>query len=1118
MVGAASAVVFPALCACWSSAPGQDLSVEITSQSVLRATLVSFPGETGDVAFDAGDDDRLYVIQDDLVDSGGGIYPVDLAGENHVKGERIVAADRPSAIAFTADGDLWFVRDYDAADGAYLSVVRQPRSGAPYVVEEVIRQFGTTADDDAIALQIAPPGFEGDDVAPGDLVIGDRGADGNAPNAFYVYPPSSPRGDPDAYSEFLATPAALAAFDDKDLNDFAFSADGGSLYAVFDTGQIVEIGPDGVVVREARPLGIELSNIAAIAVNPADGRLWVADDDRDQIWSVDPTTGHAMLELSFFKVGEARPDYQINFSEPCLAFSSSGDKLVVSDNDSGGWLWIFDLFVEGDLSPCPGGLYGANLLANPSFEDHYVDDPAEYVDGDIVQYPLQTDPTTSRGRQGWSSCGFDLCALRKDGAGSGARGDFFAMGGRWSGGTGEISCMSQEIDLLAVGHDAEELDSGLLLVGAGGYLSRWTGDDDSAGFTVSFLDAGRSVIGTALSTGQRSHDEWTPYSVEDLPLPSGTRFILFEIEFEKRAGTNNDGRADDVWLVISRSAPPRPMIDRNLLADPGFESGAAGWFVRAGNPRARIDGLDGVPAATGSWYMFGGQRGSDLHPNRSIACQEVVLGDHGFAGDLVDDAAAGLYVRAGGMLYSWQSVGQARISVVVLDDGNGVLFEYSSGRVRDNKTPFPVDVETPLPPGARKIRFEYDAHDPEGTNLDGYLDDAYLIITRSTHCRTPGGPLVAAHRGNSSVAPENTLSAILAARDAGADLVEFDVYASASGDLVVIHDSTVDRTSDGSGRVDELNFEDLRALDMGSWFSPDFAGETIPTFEEAILATMPWATPLIEHKSGSAESYIGVLQNLGVVEDVIIISFNWSFLKSVHDLEPHIRLGALGSGSISQSTLDDIEASGASIVSWEKSGLDAAAIGSIHGRGLEVVVWTANSISDIEKFIALGVDAITTDYPAAVDWRIEDGSFRDCNGNGADDALDISSGSSNDCDGNTVPDECDLGCGRLHDDDGDGVPDECVQSAPFVRGDPNEDGVVDISDPVFILFFLFAGHVQPGCVRGADANGDDLVDLSDSVHLLTYLFLDGPGPEAPFPGCGVDETSALDCESHEPCR
>ena len=89
---------------------------------------------------------------------------------------------------------------------------------------------------------------------------------------------------------------------------------------------------------------------------------------------------------------------------------------------------------------------------------------------------------------------------------------------------------------------------------------------------------------------------------------------------------------------------------------------------------------------------------------------------------------------------------------------------------------------------------------------------------------------------------------------------------------------------------------------------------------------------------------------------------------------------------------------------------------------------------------------------------------------------------------------------------------------PINRGDPNEDGVLDISDPVFILLYLFTGRAQPGCVRRADANDDDVVSLSDSIHLLTYLFLDGPRPEAPFPGCGVDENSALDCESHEPCQ
>ena len=90
---------------------------------------------------------------------------------------------------------------------------------------------------------------------------------------------------------------------------------------------------------------MSLTNLEGIAVNPADGRIWAADDNVDQIWSFDPVTGDGQLEISFFRGGEPRLDHQINFHDPCMKFSNDGKRLAVSDiTDSAeeGWVWIFD--------------------------------------------------------------------------------------------------------------------------------------------------------------------------------------------------------------------------------------------------------------------------------------------------------------------------------------------------------------------------------------------------------------------------------------------------------------------------------------------------------------------------------------------------------------------------------------------------------------------------------------------------------------------------------------------------------------------------------------------------------------------------------------------------------
>lgn len=103
----------------------------------------------------------------------------------------------------------------------------------------------------------------------------------------------------------------------------------------------------------------------------------------------------------------------------------------------------------------------------------------------------------------------------------------------------------------------------------------------------------------------------------------------------------------------------------------------------------------------------------------------------------------------------------------------------------------------------------------------------------------PGeGTHACAHRGDLAVAPENTLPAIISAVEKGAHQIEFDVHMTRDNHLVVIHDSTVDRTTNGAGAVEELSFEEIRALDAGSWFAPEFKGTQVPTLRE-VLEVIP---------------------------------------------------------------------------------------------------------------------------------------------------------------------------------------------------------------------------------------------------------------------------------------
>ncbi|MCH8478036.1 MAG: hypothetical protein LAT56_08835, partial [Wenzhouxiangella sp.] len=236
--------------------------------------------------------------------------------------------------------------------------------------------------------------------------------------------------------------------------------------------------------------------------------------------------------------------------------------------------------------------------------------------------------------------------------------------------------------------------------------------------------------------------------------------------------------------------------------------------------------------------------------------------------------------------------------------------------------------------------------------------------------RSPPVELVTAHRGNSSQAPENTLVAITAAVGF-AGMTEFDAQLAADGVIVLMHDATVDRTTNGSGRVDETSYQGgMELLDAGSWFSPEFAGEPIPTMAEAITDALDLGlVPVIEAKlagPGDAAAYYAELESLDVLDKILLDCFNWDFIANFRALSPQTRLGALGSGQLTQATLDTIKNTGADYVHWAHGSITAQTVDLVHANGLKLIVYTVNSESRMIELLDMGVDSITTDYPAVL--------------------------------------------------------------------------------------------------------------------------------------------------------
>jgi len=231
-------------------------------------------------------------------------------------------------------------------------------------------------------------------------------------------------------------------------------------------------------------------------------------------------------------------------------------------------------------------------------------------------------------------------------------------------------------------------------------------------------------------------------------------------------------------------------------------------------------------------------------------------------------------------------------------------------------------------------------------------------------------PLNIAHRGASAAAPPNTLAAFEKAVELGADGIEFDVHLSADGVPVVIHDSTVDATTDGSGRVADLTLAQLKQLDAGAPFDPAFAGERIPTLKE-VLETMGGRLLLnIELKTtslrdnGLERAVIARVGQHGLETHVLLSSFNPFSLRRVKGIAPHIPVGLLylpGLPLILHRILSLLAPHEA--CHPEHTAVDARYMAWARRRDRQVNTWTVNDPDEMRRLIRLGVDGIITDVP-----------------------------------------------------------------------------------------------------------------------------------------------------------
>lgn len=237
-----------------------------------------------------------------------------------------------------------------------------------------------------------------------------------------------------------------------------------------------------------------------------------------------------------------------------------------------------------------------------------------------------------------------------------------------------------------------------------------------------------------------------------------------------------------------------------------------------------------------------------------------------------------------------------------------------------------------------------------------------------------GRPLVLGHRGASAHAPENTLAAFRLAAEHGADGVELDAKLTADGQIVVMHDATVTRTTGAAGRVSEMSLAQIKTLDAGIYFGEQFAGERVPTLEEVLrfaaglgrrflidIELTNYSTP----GDGLAAKAAALVSELGMESSVIFTSF---FPHNILWMRRHIpevtagllawagRTGALSRGWPGRRIAPEL------VLPYHTDISDGYIAGE-HQRGRKVIAWTVNSVEEIRRLSDRGVDGIITDDP-----------------------------------------------------------------------------------------------------------------------------------------------------------
>ena len=248
--------------------------------------------------------------------------------------------------------------------------------------------------------------------------------------------------------------------------------------------------------------------------------------------------------------------------------------------------------------------------------------------------------------------------------------------------------------------------------------------------------------------------------------------------------------------------------------------------------------------------------------------------------------------------------------------------------------------------------------------LAGFLVAALLVYGLLGRIQFENRTEIMAHRGASTAAPENTMAAVKAAIESGAQWVEIDVQETADGEIVVIHDGDLKRVGGASLKVAESTRQELQQVDIGSWFGPEFADQRVPELESVLELCKDRIGVNIELKYYGREKQLEkrvaqIVDAAGMADQVVAMSLNYHGIKEMRRLRPDWTLGLLSSvalGNLAELDVDFLALNGRAA--------SRHMIRQAHDRGKQIMVWTVNDAVGMATMIGRGADMIITDEPA----------------------------------------------------------------------------------------------------------------------------------------------------------